>query len=187
MVAQAQAAQAARQRHPDRTTRALEEVVTVGRASLGEMRRLLGALGDASGSDGGLAPQPGLDALPALVDRVRATGMPVRLDIEGEPAELPATVELSAHRIVQEALTNVLKHAGTGAQAAVSLAYRPDSLDIEVRDDGVGAYNGMPGNGLRGIAERVGLLGGELSVGPDPVQGFVVRARLPLAVTGGAE
>jgi signal transduction histidine kinase len=186
MVAQVQAAQAARQRHPDRTTRALEEVVTVGRASLGEMRRLLGAFGDATGSDG-LAPQPGLDALPALVERVRATGMPVRLDIEGEPAELPATVELSAHRIVQEALTNVLKHAGTGAQAAVSVAYRPDSLDIEVRDDGVGAYNGMPGNGLRGIAERVGLLGGEPSVGPDPVQGFVVWARLPLAVTGGTE
>jgi signal transduction histidine kinase len=181
MVAQAQAAVAAQQRHPERTTRAMQEVVTVGRASLAEMRRLLGALGPIVA--GGREPQPGLGALPALVDRVRATGIPVRLDIHGEPAALPASVDLSAYRIVQEALTNALKHAGTGARATVSLDYQAEHVGIEVSDDGAGRPVATPaehGNGLRGIAERVSLLGGELSIGPAPRHGFLVRARLPL-------
>jgi signal transduction histidine kinase len=181
MVAQAQAAIAAQPRHPERTTRAMREVVTVGRASLAEMRRLLGALGPSVA--GGREPQPGLGALPALVDQVRATGIPVRLDVHGEPAALPASVDLSAYRIVQEALTNTLKHAGTGARATVSLDYRVEHIDIEVRDDGAGRPVATPaahGNGLRGIAERVSLLGGELTVGPATQRGFLVRARLPL-------
>jgi signal transduction histidine kinase len=181
MVAQAQAAVAAQQRHPDRTTRAMQEVVTVGRASLAEMRRLLGVLGPSVAN--GREPQPGLGALPALVDRVRATGLPVRLEIHGEPASLPASVDLSAYRIVQEALTNALKHAGTGARATVSLDYQAEHIGIEVSDDGAGRPVATPaehGNGLRGIAERVSLLRGELSIGPAPQHGFLVRARLPL-------
>jgi signal transduction histidine kinase len=121
--------------------------------------------------------------LPALVDRVRATGIPVRLDIHGEPAVLPASVDLSAYRIVQEALTNTLKHAGAGARATVSLDYQAEHIDIEVRDDGAGRPVAAPaehGNGLRGIAERVGLLGGALTVGPAAQRGFLIRARLPL-------
>ena len=185
MVAQAQAAVAAQQRHPERTTLAMQEVVSVGRASLAEMRRLLGALGPSVGLSvaGGREPQPGLGALPALVDRVRATGIPVRLDIHGEPAALPASVDLSAYRIVQEALTNTLKHAGTGARATVSLDYQIEHIGIEVSDDGAGRPVATPaehGNGLRGIAERVSLLRGELSIGPAPRHGFLVRARLPL-------
>jgi signal transduction histidine kinase len=181
MVAQAQAAVAAQQRHPERTTRAMQEVVTVGRASLAEMRRLLGILGPSVAN--GREPQPGLGALPALVDRVRATGIPIRLDIHGEPAGLPASVDLSAYRIVQEALTNTLKHAGTGARATVSLDYQAEHIGIEVSDDGAGRPVATPaehGNGLRGIAERVSLLGGELTVGPATQRGFLVRARLPL-------
>jgi signal transduction histidine kinase len=181
MVAQAQAAVAAQQRHPERSTRAMQEVVTVGRASLAEMRRLLGMLGPSVAN--GREPQPGLGALPALVDRVRATGIPIRLDIHGEPAAVPASVDLSAYRIVQEALTNTLKHAGTGARATVSLDYQAEHIGIEVSDDGAGRPVAAPaehGNGLRGIAERVSLLGGELTVGPATQRGFLVRARLPL-------
>jgi signal transduction histidine kinase len=142
---------------------------------------VLGVLGPA-GTDGN-APAPGLAELPALVDRVRAAGVPVRLDIDGQPAPLPAGVDLSAYRIVQEALTNTLKHAGAGAQSTVSVAYRADPVDIHVDDDGAGRrVEAMtaPGNGLRGIAERVSLLGGELTVGPAPERGFLVRARLPV-------
>jgi signal transduction histidine kinase len=181
IVAQAQAAVAAQQRHPERTTQAMQEVVTVGRASLAEMRRLLGALGPSVAN--GREPQPGLGALPALVDRVRATGIPVRLDIHGEPAALPAGVDLSAYRIVQEALTNTLKHAGTGARATVFLDYQAEHIGIQVSDDGAGRPVATPaehGNGLRGIADRVSLLRGELSIGPAPRRGFLVRARLPL-------
>jgi signal transduction histidine kinase len=183
MVAQAQAAVAAQQRHPERTTRAMQEVVAVGRASLAEMRRLLGALHPSAADGDDRAPQPGLGALPALVDRVRATGTLVRLDIHGQPVPLPASVDLSAYRIVQEALTNVLKHASSGAQATVSLAYQTEHIDIEVSDDGAGRPVATPaehGSGLRGIAERVSLLGGHLTVGPAPQHGFLVQARLPL-------
>jgi signal transduction histidine kinase len=183
IVAQAQAAMAAQRRHPERTTQAMREVITVGRDSLSEMRRLVGAFGSDSDPD----PQPGIAALPALADRVRAAGTPVRLDVNGEPANLPAVVDLSAYRIVQEALTNTLKHAGAGAQASVHLAVHSEYVDVEVTDDGAGHSAVVPtehGNGLRGIAERVNLLGGALTVGPDPDGGFTVRARLPIAPTG---
>jgi signal transduction histidine kinase len=187
MVAQAQAAVAAQRRHPERTTEALHEVINVGRGSLTEMRRLLNAFRNDPESHPGLAPQSGVDDLPSLVDRVRAAGTPVRLEVDGEPAPLPAGVDLSAYRIIQEALTNTLKHAGPGASAAVHLAFRPGRLEIEVTDDGAGRpaqpVTGR-GNGLRGIAERVGLLGGELTVGPAPERGFQVRARLPIEQVG---
>jgi signal transduction histidine kinase len=122
-------------------------------------------------------------ALPALVDQVRAAGTPVRLDIDGEPVPLPASVDLSAYRIVQEALTNTLKHGGPGVRALVRLGFTADRLEVEVTDDGVAepvqsTVDG--GNGLRGIAERVGMLSGELTAGPGPDGGFRVRARLPI-------
>lgn len=191
MVVQAQGGAAALQRHPDRTADALQNVITTGRASLAEMRRLLGVVSRDTTDDPQLAPQPGLCSLPALVDQVRATGTAVRLSIEGRPVPLPASVDLSAYRITQEALTNTIKHAGPGAAATVRLAFAPDWIEIEVTDDGVGertpmSPDGSPaggspadGNGLRGIAERVGMLGGEFAVGPGPGGGFRVWVLLP--------
>jgi signal transduction histidine kinase len=184
VVAQAQAALAAQHRHPERTTQAMREVITVGRESLAEMRRLVGAFGPAPDADHGLAPQVGIAALPGLVERVRAAGVPVRLTVTGPLADVPAGVDLSTYRIVQEALTNTLKHAAPGAEAGVSVTIRPDLVEVEVVDDGAGRPAGPPqedGNGLRGIAERVHLLGGALTVGPEPGGGFAVRARLPMS------
>ncbi len=176
MVVQAQGAAAALARHPERAAAALEHVIGTGRTSLAEMRRLLGIVR----RDAGLVPQPGVGELPALVDRVRAAGTPVELRVDGQPEPLPPGVDLSAYRIVQEALTNVLKHAGSGARATVRLDFRPDRLEIEVTDDGCAAPSSVDGgSGLRGIAERVGLFGGTLTAGPDPAGGFTVRATLP--------
>jgi signal transduction histidine kinase len=184
MVVQAQGAAAAQDRHPERTAAALQHIIGTGRASLAEMRRLLGIARRDPAEDPQLAPLPGVGALPALVDQIRAAGTPVRLDVEGEPVPLPAGVDLSAYRIVQEALTNTLKHAGAGARASVRLTFTADRLEVEVSDDGAGA-DAAPstvdgGNGLRGIAERVGMLGGQLAVGPGAEGGFRVRALLPI-------
>jgi signal transduction histidine kinase len=179
MVVQAQGAAAAQERHPERTAAALRDIIATGRASLAEMRRLLGVVREHPQ----LAPQPGIATLPALVDQVRAAGTPVRLDIEGEPVPLPAGVDLSAYRVVQEALTNTLKHAGPGAQATVRLRFAPDRLEIEVDDDGTGVSTVDGGNGLRGIAERVNMLHGELAAEPGPEGGFRVRVHLPIEVT----
>ncbi len=189
IVAQAQAAIAAQQRHPQRATDAMREVISVGRDSLSEMRRLVGAFGPALDNGPTLdnAPPVGVDALPALIERIRAAGLPVRLTLEGATANLPAGVELSAYRIVQEALTNTLKHAGPGAEATVRLALHAEHVAVEVIDDGTGPpadLNARHGNGLRGIAERVNLLGGALTLGPGPEGGFAVRAHLPVAPTG---
>jgi signal transduction histidine kinase len=135
-----------------------------------------------------LAPQPGLEEIPALVDRLAGAGLDVRLDVEGDPRSLPPGAELSAYRIVQEALTNTLKHAGP-ATARVRLSWCPASLDIEVTDDGRGnrpgpgpatAANDHYGHGLAGMRERVALFGGDLEAGPSPGRGYRVAARLPL-------
>jgi signal transduction histidine kinase len=182
MVVQTQGAAATVRSRPERSIAALDEVVTVGRASLAEMRRLLGL----SRSDGPqetlLAPQPGVAALPTLIDRIREAGVPVTLHVEGDPNPLPAGVDLSAYRIVQEALTNTLKHAGAGARATVHLAFEPDRLAIEVADDGTGPTNGdgAAGTGLRSIAERAAALDGTVDLGNGADGGFVVRVRLPL-------
>jgi signal transduction histidine kinase len=187
MVAQAQAAIAAQHRHPQRATDAMHEVISVGRDSLSEMRRLVGAFRPAPDPERDLAPPVGLGGLPALVERIQAAGLPVHLTIDGSPANLPASVDLSAYRIVQEALTNTLKHAGAGAEATVRLTVHPDHVDVQVTDDGAGppaAGSATHGNGLRGIAERVDLLGGTLCLEPGPGGGFAVRAHLPLAPTG---
>jgi signal transduction histidine kinase len=162
------------------TREVLETVEQIGRSALTEMRRLLGMLrGDA---DEPLTPQPGLADVPTLVEQLRAAGLPVELHVDGAPRELPVGIELSAYRIVQEALTNALKHAG-GARAAVRIRYGADSLELEVADDGIGhgASRAGPGQGLVGMRERVSLYGGRLDARRDPAGGFVVRAKLPIA------
>jgi signal transduction histidine kinase len=165
--------------------RTLEKIEHSGRQALTEMRRLLGMLREPD-EEPELNPQPGLGEVPALAESVRAAGLPVRLVIDGDEAALPAAVDVSAYRIVQEALTNVLKHAGC-AHAEVRVCYVEDAVTIEVTDDGPGLDAADPvwaeatqgGRGLTGMRERVALFGGDLRAGPRPDGGFTVRARLP--------
>src|SRR5919106_817449 len=158
---------------------ALRDVEQAGRTALAEMRRLLGAMRD-DRSDVELAPQPGLSSLDTLIDKVRLAGLPVRLHVEGNRFPLPPAIDLSAYRIVQEGLTNSLKHAGA-RQAEVTVHYEAGGLQLEVRDDGIGAVtsDGL-GHGLVGIRERVKIYGGEMTAGTAPEGGFVLGARLPL-------
>ena len=144
------------------------------------MRRLLGAMRrDGDGPE--LAPQPGLGSLDSLLDEVRRAGLPVRLQVEGEPFPLPRGLDLSAYRIVQEGLTNALKHA-RASQADVAVRYASGELQIEVRDDGAGgSASDGPGHGLVGIGERVKIYGGEMRRGPANGGGFILSTRLPLA------
>jgi signal transduction histidine kinase len=158
---------------------ALEGVERTGRTALAEMRRLLGAMrrdDDAAA----LAPQPGLGALDELVEQVGRAGLAVHLLVEGDPRTLPEGLDLSAFRIVQEGLTNALKHA-RASRADVTVRFGPDDLYVEVRDDGVGAAsaNGR-GHGLVGVRERVKIYGGEMSATRSDSGGFVLAARLPL-------
>lgn len=159
---------------------ALQAVEQAGRTALTEMRRLLGAM-RADGDDLELAPQPGLDRIDALVEEVRRAGLPVRLTVEGEPVALTRAIDLSAYRIVQEGLTNSLKHADA-TRADVTLHYTPDELRIEVRDDGTGGHRGNgAGHGLIGVRERVKIYGGDMTAGPaSSGRGFVLSTRLPL-------
>jgi signal transduction histidine kinase len=165
----------------------LENVEKAGRAALAEMRRLLGAM-RGEGDEPERVPHPGLADLDGLIARVRAAGLAVGLQVEGEPVELPAGLDLSAYRIVQEALTNTLRHA-TARRADVTLSFGPDDVRVEVRDDGRGPADddGLGrgpgqghGHGLVGIRERVKIYGGEMSAGRTPGGGFLLRARLPL-------
>jgi signal transduction histidine kinase len=159
---------------------ALRGVEGTGRASLAEMRRLLGAL-RREGDDLELAPQPGLGRLDSLLAETRRAGLPVRLHVDGEPVPLPQAIDLSAYRIVQEGLTNALKHA-EASQADVTVRYGPDELQIEVLDNGEGdAKSDCLGFGLIGVRERVKIYGGELTTGTPSEGGFILRARLPLA------
>jgi signal transduction histidine kinase len=157
---------------------ALTDVEKAGRAALAEMRTLLGAMHD--GEDAALAPQPALDGLDALAEQVSRAGLPVRLQVEGDAVPLPRAVELSAYRIVQEGLTNSLKHANA-SRADVTVRYGTEDLELEVRDNGSGASSsdGL-GHGLVGVRERVKIYGGEMSAGPGQEGGFVLTARLPL-------
>jgi signal transduction histidine kinase len=158
---------------------ALGRVEQAGRTALVEMRRLLGAMRrDGDGLE--LAPQPGLERLDSLLEDVRHAGLPVRLHVEGEPFVLPRALDLSAYRIVQEGLTNALKHA-RASRADVTVSYGPDEVQIEVRDDGRGlaATDGL-GHGLVGIGERVKIYGGEMSTGTANGGGFVLSTRLPI-------
>ncbi len=159
--------------------RALENVEQAGRTALTEMRRLLGAMRQ-SGDELELVPHPGLDDLDALVAEVRGTGLAVQIDIQGEPIPLPPGLDLSAYRILQEGLTNTLKHA-RARHARVNVCYGNADLHVEVRDDGQGPSTGDGlGHGLVGIGERVKIFGGDMSAGSTDAGGFVLRARLPL-------
>jgi signal transduction histidine kinase len=158
---------------------ALRGVERTGRTALAEMRRLLVAM-RRDGDDVELTPQPGLERLDSLAEEIGRAGLPVRLHVEGEPAPLPRALDLSAYRIVQEGLTNALKHSRAG-NADVTVSYRPDEVQIEVHDDGIGAAtsDGL-GHGLVGVRERVKIYGGEMTAGPGNEGGFVLSARLPL-------
>jgi signal transduction histidine kinase len=166
------------------TSEVLATIEDSGRSAMAEMRRLLGML-RRSDDELALAPQPSLRHLEDLVEQVREAGMPVDLRIEGEPRPIAPGIDLSAYRIVQEALTNALKHAGR-AQARVTVRYSDSELEIEVADDGDGAPQDAPagGHGLVGMRERVALFGGDLATGQRRGGGYAVRARLPLV--GGA-
>jgi signal transduction histidine kinase len=164
---------------PEETREALDTIEATGSAALAEMRRLLGML-RRDDEEIALAPQPSLRYLDALAEQVREAGLPVELSVEGEPVDLPPGVDLSAYRIVQEALTNALKHAGP-ATAGVVVRYSDHSLELEIADTGVGAGpNDGAGHGLVGMRERVSLYGGKVEAGPREGGGFAVRARLPL-------
>ena len=163
---------------------ALRNVEQAGRTALTEMRRMLGAL--RQGDDLlELTPGPGLSDLEHLASDVRAAGLDVRLHLEGEPIDLPRSLDLSAYRIVQEGLTNTLKHSG-GRRADVTVRYAPDVLRLEVRDDGPGglARSDGLGHGLIGIGERVKAYGGDMSAFAAASGGFVLRASLPLDPEG---
>jgi signal transduction histidine kinase len=198
VVVQAQAAQRMLDLDSEQTRTVVASIEGTGREALEEMRQLLGVLrggepGDPEdGADGEFDPQPGLARLGELVEQMRAAGLPVTLRVEGTERPLGAAADLSAFRIVQEALTNTLKHAGP-ARAEVVLSYGERDLELTVRDDGRGLAAALgsdqggaglrgSGHGLVGMRERVALFDGELSAGPRPGGGYQVRARLPLEV-----
>jgi signal transduction histidine kinase len=164
----------------------LREIEAVARQAMAELRRLFGALRD-DGERPPLEPQPGLGELPALVEQARAAGASVELRLAGEPTPLAPGVDLAAYRIVQEAITNVLKHARPAA-ATVSISFLPDLLEIEVQDTGAArtAVNGAGGSGLIGMRERVALYGGDFAAGPSKDGGFSVHATIPLREPAGA-
>jgi signal transduction histidine kinase len=173
---------------PGEVGKALAAIKATSRSALTELRRLLEVLRQDGEPQASLTPAPGLANLEGLLAEVAEAGLAVRLRVEGAPSPLPAGVDLSAYRIVQEALTNVVKHAGP-AHAQVTIRYRDHEVAVEVIDDGPGvaavAADGRgrrgTGHGLIGMAERVAAFGGDLEVGPRPGGGFGVAARLPLA------
>ena len=158
---------------------ALEEVEEAGRQALAEMRRLLGVM-RRDDDERDLTPQPSLASVDALVDQISGAGLPVHLHVEGEPIALPTGIELSAYRIIQEGLTNALKH-GRASRADVTLRYIRDALEVEVCDDGQGrATTDGAGYGLLGIQERVKIYGGTMTAETAPGRGFALKTRLPL-------
>jgi signal transduction histidine kinase len=192
MVVQAGGARRILDRDPERAVAAAELIERTGRDALAEMRRLLGVLHP--GEHPEYMPQPTLRELDGLVERTRVAGVPVTLTVEGERRELPAGLDLAAYRVVQEALTNVVKHGG-GAPTEVAVHYRADAVEVRIADRGGGALTtrlGGSGHGLVGMRERVRMYGGELHAGQRSGGGFEVSARLPLqgeeeaALTAGA-
>src|SRR5215217_6873539 len=171
---------------PEEVGKALAAIEATSRAALTELRRLLGVLRQDSEPQASLTPVPGLANLEGLLAEVAKAGLAVKLRVEGRPAPLPTGLDLSAYRIVQEALTNVVKHAGP-AHAQVTIGYRDQEVTVEVTDDGRGAVPPASdgrmgtGHGLTGMRERVAAFNGDLEVGPRPGGGFRVAVRLPLA------
>ncbi|GLX20574.1 MULTISPECIES: sensor histidine kinase [Streptomyces] len=189
MVVQADGAAYVMDVAPDQAKEALQTISGTGRQALAEMRRLLGVLrtGEPQESED-YVPQPDVEQIEVLVEQVRAAGLTVDFEVEGAPRRLPSGVELTAYRIVQEALTNTRKHGGPDARASVRLVYFDDGLGLLVEDDGRGAAHELyedggadgAGHGLIGMRERIGMVGGTLDAGPRPGGGFRISALLPL-------
>jgi signal transduction histidine kinase len=189
MVVQADGAAYVIDAAPDQAKKALETISSTGRQALAEMRRLLGVLRTGEHQEAGeYVPQPDVRQIEDLVEQCRGSGLPVDFKVEGTPRALPSGVELTAYRIVQEALTNTRKHGGPNAGASVRLVYFDDGLGVLVEDDGKGAPHELyeeggldgQGHGLIGMRERVGMVGGTLDAGPRPGGGFRISALLPL-------
>ncbi|MEU9290730.1 sensor histidine kinase [Streptomyces sp. NPDC048275] len=189
MVVQADGAAYVMDTAPEQARKALETISGTGRQALAEMRRLLGVLRTGEHQEGGeYVPQPDVEQLDDLIEQCRTSGLPVDFKVEGTPRPLPSGVELTAYRIVQEALTNTRKHGGPNAGASVRLVYFDDGLGLLVEDDGKGAPHELyeeggadgQGHGLIGMRERVGMVGGTLDAGPRPGGGFRISALLPL-------
>ncbi|MDT0476920.1 sensor histidine kinase [Streptomyces sp. DSM 41014] len=189
MVVQADGAAYVLDAAPDQAKKALETISSTGRQALAEMRRLLGVLRTGEHQEAGeYVPQPDVEQMGDLIEQCRTSGLPVDFKVEGTPRPLPSGVELTAYRIVQEALTNTRKHGGPNTGASVRLVYFDDGLGLLVEDDGKGAPHelyeeGGPdgqGHGLIGMRERVGMVGGTLDAGPRPGGGFRISALLPL-------
>ncbi|MET3807462.1 signal transduction histidine kinase [Nakamurella sp. UYEF19] len=184
VIVQADGAAAAAAARPELAVSVLHTIADTGREALAEMRRLVGVLraGDVPGSaPTGYAPAQGVADLPALIEQVRQTGVAVSMTLSGDRIALPAGLGLTIYRLVQEALTNVLKHAGPVATASVALEYRPGVVEISVTDDGRGGASEPGfGHGLLGMRERVWLQGGRLAVGPRTGGGYRVHASFPL-------
>jgi signal transduction histidine kinase len=188
MGVQAGAVERVLQRDPDKALEALRSIQSTARESVGELRRLLGIL-RAQEEPLGTSPQPGLAALGSLVEGNRSAGLSVGLTVEGDVRAVPAGVELSAYRVIQEALTNARKHA-PGSSAQVRLCYRSGEVELVVINSASSAANGRPrtptqnsGHGLVGMRERVAIYGGSLEARPEPDGGFLVRARIPVQST----
>jgi signal transduction histidine kinase len=187
VIAQADGGRYAGKTDPGAATGALDAIAATGRQALTDMRALLGVLRDGGGEE--YAPQPDVSAIPALVEDVRTSGLDVDLIVEGLPQDMPAGPQLAAYRIVQESLTNVLKHAGPASRAWVRLQWRPEALEVAVLDDGRGAAAAVAeadgpvltssGHGLLGMRERAELHGGRLTAAPRHGGGFGVHALLP--------
>ncbi len=189
MVVQADGAAYVMDASPEQARQALETISSTGRQALAEMRRLLGVLRTGEpGEENEYVPQPDVEQIDELVEQVRGAGLPVEFKVVGSPRQLPSGVELTAYRIVQEALTNTRKHGGPDVGASVQLTYFDDGLGLLVEDDGRGSQREMyedggadgSGHGLIGMRERVGMVGGTLDAGPRPGGGFRISALLPL-------
>jgi signal transduction histidine kinase len=179
MVIQAGAARQVMRSSPDEAEGALLAVEATGRDAMAELRRFLGSLSDPEEAPG-LAPQPGLDALPGLMERVREAGLPASLEVDGEARTIPVSLEVTVFRIVQEALTNALRYAERAA-TLVRLTWEAEQLRLEILDDGPGdGGTGRAGRGVVGMRERASLAGGYLEAGPRVGGGYAVRAWLPL-------
>jgi signal transduction histidine kinase len=181
MTVQASAVRRLMREDQGKERQALETVESTGREALSEMRRMIGVLRGADGAPD-LTPPPTLAQLDRLVETVRAAGLDVVVETVGKPVPLPPGLDLTAYRLVQEALTNTLKHA-SATRAEICLRYGDATLSVSVRDDGRGPEpEAVPGTGLMGMRERVAVYGGHLFVGPGPGGGYELRAELPLEV-----
>jgi signal transduction histidine kinase len=185
MTTLAEAAVAASASSPEKATDVMRSVAVTGRRALADTRRLLGVLRERGGQDGteALQPVPDLSQLDALIEQVRSAGLDTALELHGQAPDVPAGLQLAVYRLVQEALTNTLKHGGAGARASVRLSFEPGELRVDVNDDGAGSAASAAagvGGGLPGMRERVRAYGGDVQAGPRQPAGWAVSARLPL-------